>query len=316
MIINDWDTTFTAKYGHNFPDAYLCIDTEYTGNDSRRDLIVEIGHTMVEKGQVVDARNLVLNWYGFPEVREDWLDYKLNMLKSIVGPGWRLTPAVVKAEGVDPLKALKFYDKLFSVWQARNLPFVAQNGQNADERIITGNFDRFLNKPFSLPDNAYFDTGAIYKANKVWQTLTGDVTNFRSIMVPSRSDTLKSYFGRVINARIPGVKWSLSLIVEEYGLMQKHAIDSKDFHSAGFDSLCLHWIMEEFRKQIKPKQLPSVSASVAFQEMYDDEMAKYERQASQAKVSQADTHPPATQPESSRSPLPSSNQPKRRQRLI
>jgi hypothetical protein len=75
--------------------------------------------------------------------------------------------------------------------------------------------------------------------------------------------------------------------------------------------------MEEFRKQIKPKQLSPVSASMAFQEMYDEEMAKYDRQDNQAKVSQADTNPPAAQPDhSSRSPLPSSNQPKRRQRLI
>lgn len=316
MIINDWDPTFTAKYGHVFPESYLCIDTEYTGSDNRNDLIVEIGHTMVENGKVVDERNLILNWYGYPGITNDWFTYKLNTIRSVVGSGWRLTPEVVKREGIDPIKALKFYDKLFSVWRERELPFVAQNGQNADERIIRGNFNRFLSRDFSLPENAYFDTGAIYKANKVWQALTGDITNFRSVMLPVRSDTLKSYFSRVINARIPGLKWSLSLIVGEYGLMEKHAVDQNDFHSAGFDSLCLHWIMEEFRKQVKPRQVSPTSASIAFQEMYDEEMAKYEMQSKQAKSNQIELPSSSALPERARPPIVPSAQPKRRQRLI
>lgn len=310
MIINDWDSGFTSKYGNEFPGSYLCLDTEYTGGDNRNDLIVEIGHTMVENGKPVDERNLILNWYGYPGISEDWLNYKLNTMRSIVGPGWRLTPDVVKREGIDPIKALRFYDKLFSVWRTRDLPFVAQNGQNADERIIRGNFNRFLNKDFTFPDNAYFDTGAIYKANKVWQALTGDLANFRSVMLPMRSDTLKSYFNRVINARIPGLKWSLSLIVDEFGLIQKHAVNANDFHSAGFDSLCLHWIMEEFRKQVLPR---TSGVNSTFQEMYEVEKAKFDKQSEQAKPDQVERVDLIGQLSS---PVVRSAQPKRKQRLI
>ncbi len=313
MIINDWDSTFTAKYGHNFPDSYLCFDTEYTGNDQRNDLIIEIGHTMVENGKIVDKGNLILNWYGYPGITDSWLNYKLNVIRSAVGSGWTLTPERVRSQGIDPLKALNFYDTLFNVWLARNLPFVAQNGQNADEKIVSGNFNRFLNKPFSLPDNMFFDTGAIYKANKVWQTLTGDVANFRSIMIPSRSDTLKSYFNRVINTRIPGVKWSLSLIIEEYGLMEKHNIDKNDFHSAGFDSMCVHWIMEEFRKKVKPRVVPAISAAEAFKAMYDEEMNKYRMQVTQAKEKNSTDNISIEQVKPQVVP---SSKPKRRQRLI
>jgi len=312
MIINDWSSGFTAKYGHVFPASYLCIDTEYTGGDHRNDLIVEIGHTMVEDGKVIDERNLILNWYGYPGITAEWFTYKLNTMRSVVGPGWRLTPDVVKQEGIDPLRALKFYDKLFSVWRERELPFVAQNGQNADERILRGNFNRFLNKDFSLPDNAYFDTGAIYKANKVWQTLTGDIANFRSVMLPTRSDTLKTYFNRVINARVPGVKWSLSLIINEFGLMEKHAISATDFHSAGFDSLCLHWIMEEFRRQVKPKQVIQTSPAAG----YAEEKEKFDTQAKQAQDNQPEWTRDTSLFDTEKPKIVPSARPKRKQRLI
>lgn len=312
MIINDWNPAFTAKYNHQFPDSYLCLDTEYTGNDARNDLIVEIGHTMVQKGQVVDNKSLILNWYGYPGVDEQLLTYKLNFLRSNMGSAWRLTPETIKQEGIDPLRVLRFYDDLFTTWQKSNLPFVAQNGQNADERIISGNFNRFLNKPFSLPDNGYFDTGAIYKADKVWKTLQGDAANFRSVMMPLRSDTLKKYFNRVINTRVPGIKWKLDLIMTEYDLINRHKVNMNDFHGAGFDSLCLHWIMEEFRKLVKPVDL-NKTASNLFQVMYDEEMAKYEMQEKQAKAKKGDVSSNMGVTKSVHTP---SAPPKRRQRLI
>lgn len=312
MIINDWSPAFTAKYNHQFPDSYLCLDTEYTGNDKRKDLIVEIGHTMVQKGQVVDSKSLILNWYDYPGVEENWLTYKLNTLRNNIGSGWRLTPAVVKQEGVDPLRALRFYEELFTTWQKSNLPFVAQNGQNADEHIISGNFDRFLNKSFSLPENGYFDTGAIYKADKVWKTVQGDAVNFRSVMMPLRSDTLKKYFNRVINTRIPGIKWKLDLIMTEYDLINKHKVNMNDFHGAGFDSMCLHWIMEEFRKLVKPVELDKTASNV-FQAMYDEEMNKYKMQESKAKSKTVDVSGNMGVVKSAYAP---SAPPKRRQRLI
>lgn len=56
MIINEWGEVFTAKYGRDFPRSYMCVDTEFTGSNERDDLIVEIGHTMVEDCKVVDRR--------------------------------------------------------------------------------------------------------------------------------------------------------------------------------------------------------------------------------------------------------------------
>ena len=68
MIVNEWEPYFTENYGHQFPDTYLCIDTEYTGGNEREDLITEIGHVMVQNNVVVDRMNIVLNWFSYKEI--------------------------------------------------------------------------------------------------------------------------------------------------------------------------------------------------------------------------------------------------------
>lgn len=320
MIINEWDAIFTAKYGHHFPTSYLTFDTEFTGSNGRDDLIVEIGHTMVENGKVVDEMNIILNWYDHPQVQESWLNYKLNNMRHIVGPGWTLLPDRVRKDGIDPLKALKFYHKLFDTWKKRGLPFVAQNGQSADERLLRGNFDKFLNKPFELPANGYFDTGAIYKATEIWNATAGDAMNFKLNMLPHRTDTLKTYFNRVIHTRVSGVKWGLDSILDHYGLIEKHNVTPEQRHSAGFDSLCLHWIMEEFNSRVSKinvEENPFASAE-AIQRAFDQESAKYKlaQEAKAKAVAEAvPEEAPATGQIKRTKPAPSQKR-RRRQRVI
>ena len=55
MIINEWDSVFTQKYGHEFPSSYMTFDTEFTGGSEHDDLVLEIGHALVEEGKVVDS---------------------------------------------------------------------------------------------------------------------------------------------------------------------------------------------------------------------------------------------------------------------
>ena len=320
MIVNAWDPAFTAKYGSEWPRSYLCFDTEFTGSDERNDLILEIGHTLVEDGQVVDQLSLVLNWYGFPGITTHWLNYKLNNMRSIVGPKWQLMPEVV-AGGMDPLQVLRFYYKLFGTWKKRGLPFVAQNGQTADERLLRGNFDRFLNKSFELPPNGYFDTGGLFKATQIWEAQSGDLVNFRGVMLPQRSDTLKSYFHRVIHTRVGGVKWSLPVILEHYNLIEKHGADMSQHHNAGFDATCLHWIMEEFARQVQATPAAPLVTAVdplspdGLQRIFEEEMEQYNKQKARA-ATVAGVAPAIARPART-GPAPSQSQrPQRKQRSI
>jgi len=301
MIINAWDAEFKRKYGTEWPTTYLCFDTEYSGSNAENDLILEIGHTMVENGVIVDQLNVVLNWYDHPETKAMTLDYQLNKMGSIVGSSWRLFPDAVQ-QGTEPLSVLRFYHKLFATWADRGLPFVAQNGQSADERMLRGNLNRFLNLGFDLPPNGYFDVGGIFKATQIYEATEGDLQNFRSIALPYRTDTLKEYFKRVLGTRISGLKWSLAEMLRYYNLMEKRGGDLSKMHNAEYDSMCLHWLMEEFRERL-------VVSPVMPSQSFAKELAQYEQQNQKAKGSAG---LPLDEPQ--RQALPT--KPKVRQRLL
>lgn len=262
MIIDAWPVEFCQKYGYHFPADYVSFDTEFTGNSNDKDLVLEIGHTLVEGGKVKDKLNLILNWYDYPGIDYSWLDYKLKNNQNFVGKGWVLTPDYIKKNGINPLKALSFYQRFFETCDNSGLFFVAQNGITADERILRSNFNRYLNKSFSLPENRYFDTGAIFKANQIYEARLGDAVYYKSVILPHKSESLKSYFKRVIGLRISGLKWSLGLILDHYDLMSKHGVTEEKLHSAGYDSLCLHWIMEEYRNNVCSKTETEKESSV------------------------------------------------------
>jgi len=317
MIINEWPSHFTAKYGHHFPRSMLCFDTEYTGSSERDDLIMEIGHTIVEDGVAVDSQSIILNWYGHPGVKDSWLDYKLNNMRHIVGSGWRLLPHVVREEGISPIKALRFYDKLFETWKKRGLPFVAQNGETADARMLRGNFNRYINKTFFLPVNGYFDTGAIYKATKIWGATDGDAVNYRLSMMPHRSETLVEHFKRVIYTRVPGVKWNLAGILADYGLIEKHDVQPEQLHSAGFDATCLHWIMEEFHSKVHRSNVEEnpFESGETMQRTVDQELAKYKiTKEAQKKKTTKEVQVEAPVPGQARRTKPGLSQTRRRRR--
>ena len=62
MIANYWEPWFTEKYGHHFPSTYMCVDTEFTGFDADKDIIVDMGHVIVEDGRIVDERSVLIDW--------------------------------------------------------------------------------------------------------------------------------------------------------------------------------------------------------------------------------------------------------------
>lgn len=248
MIFNHWDPAFYARY--KLPTSYLAFDTEYTGNDAAKDLLLEVGHVMVVDGQVVDKLSVVFNWYDHPGIDRRWLDSKLSNLKSIIGPGWRLMPDCLRQEGINPVRGLKFLSQLLETWKSRGLPFVAHNGAAADERVIRSNFNRFINKSFVLPDDGFFDTGAIVKATTIFNHPDPKVNVYKTMVLPMRSETIKGYCKRILGIRMAGVKWNVSSALQDYGLMEKHAIEHNALHNAGYDAQCLVWLMDEFHNRL------------------------------------------------------------------
>ena len=250
MIVNAWEPWFTEKYGHHFPRSYMTVDVEFTGADSNKDFVLDIGHTIVEDGVIVDENNVILDWTRYPKMDIGWLKNKLDTVRRHVEGNWDYSIDRIKADGVDPVDALTFYAKLFAVWRGRNMPFILQNGITSDERMIRGNFLRYLGKGFEFPVNGYFDVGAIYKATQMLENDSPETVPHRMKAYPQVDDTLKSYFQRVVHTPIRSVKWSLSHIMNEYGLMEKHFIDTGKLHGARYDAVCVHWVMEEIRSRV------------------------------------------------------------------
>ena len=264
MIVNEWEPYFTENYGHQFPDTYLCIDTEYTGGDEREDLITEIGHVMVQNNVVVDRMNIVLNWFSYKEISREFVQYKLDNIRAIMGEDWRLTRDVMQSEGIHPTKAFRFYYELFKTWHERELPFVAHNGRKAEERMLRGNFNRFINKPFFMHQNALWDTGALFKATRLYESEDILHSSVKYLSIPERADTLKSYFERVLNCRAKGLHWNLKHCLTHYNLLDK--LESKHkFHRAEDDAYCSHLLMQKYSSQVieavEPSHVEAVEAA-------------------------------------------------------
>lgn len=272
MIVNEWSPRFKKQYGSKFPDSYICIDTEFTGSSQENDLVLEIGHVMVENNEVIDSNSFILNWYKM-DVDQGWLSYKLNNMLNIIGEGWRLLPSVVKDQGHDPLEVLRFYYELFDVCKRRELPFVAQNGIWADEKMLRSNFNRYLNKTFSFPVSNYFDTGLIFKANRTLEP-GGPFSQYRGIALPVGGETLKDYFLRIAGVKIAGLKWNMATILQFYGLNEKHAIDKSKLHGAAYDAMCVHHIMQHYRSLVRDESLPPPELSPAGLELVIEEEIK------------------------------------------
>lgn len=250
MIVRAWPETFRDIYGGRLPTTYVCIDTEFTGSSGEVDVILDIGHTLVEDCQVTESVNTVLDWTRRRDIDQAWLASKLNTLADRMGSGWRYTPAYLRRHGLDPVDVLRHYASLFQLWKKAGLFFVAQNGITVDERLLAANFNRFLSRKFELPPNAYFDTGAIYKATKIQQADAAAVSRkCRAIIYPLQTDSLKAYFTRITTYPAKGIRWNMPTILDEYSILKKNGRAEIELHGAQFDSLCVHWVMQEIRER-------------------------------------------------------------------
>jgi DNA polymerase III epsilon subunit-like protein len=300
MIINHWRPEFTKLYGHYFPESYLCWDTEYTGGNREKDLIMEIGHCMVEDRQVVDRLNIVLDWSQHPEVPEDWLRRRLNHQRLQMGDRWRVTWEVMKEEGIHPVKALQFYYKLFRTWSKRQLPFVAHNGYQADERMFSGNVEGFLVKRWQFGDNELIDSGAIHKASLLLDSVDPKHIDLKPRVLPKAGDTMRTYFKRVCHTPAKGVYWKMLDCLQYYNLDEAHHLDLDQLHNAEYDSYCCHLLMEEYRSRVTHNNSgeSGIATSEEFARMFEEEMAsskleteqktrsvqRFENQAAETKV--------------------------------
>ena len=242
MIIKHWSKGFRAQYGNEFPTDYTSFDTETSGFNRSKDLIVEWGHCMVRDCKVTDRINIAVNWFGSGLVPDEWVEQRLlqvaRKIKVNTGRTTHITAEYLRKKGVPVNEALPWIHEILSTLLDQGEMLVSHNGWNYDVSMLENHFRDFLEDEFVFPDNQMFDTGAIEKASQV-----EDDINFR----PQPGETMKAYFKRVAYRPAKGIKWNLDMCVEKYRLVERYGVDPNATHQAGHDAWLLHFLMEEFR---------------------------------------------------------------------
>lgn len=244
MIVSRWPAEFRRLYGGSWPTSYVTLDTETCGFSLKRDVVVEIGHCLVEDGVVTDRLNLVLDWSNHPVVPADYVKRRLEEVRRAMaadGRAYGMTWERMCAEGIRPEKALAFYHKLLATFASAGLPFALHNGF-FDEEMLAHNFAGFGVDPagFALPP-VWFDTASIEKANQ----LAGDPD-----ALPRPGETLRTYFRRLKYMSRGNVKCNLcEHCAVKYRFAEKYGVDMAQAHGAGFDAYLVHLLMQEFGGQ-------------------------------------------------------------------
>lgn len=275
MIVNHWAPVFTQLYGHTFPESYCAVDTEYTGGSEDKDIIFEIGHTLVEDRKITDQLGIVIDWTDHPIVPWWWVEKALRRLELKMGRPHRVTKEVMQREGLKPEKAFSFYHEFFTSLKRRGIPFAAHHGYYADERLINGNFRGFIHKTFRFGENGLFDTGAIEKATQCYESEDPELSKNRARWLPRPDDTMESYFRRVVSAPVKGVYWRLELCLQKYGLDTRYALDLNGLHTVEADTMAVHLLMEQFRSMLTHTNGPETLDPPGLARILEMELAKH-----------------------------------------
>lgn len=243
MIIRHWSDAFKKRFGGSLPKNYLSFDLETTGF-YKADLIVEIGHCIVQDGYAVHRASTFLDWTRHPNIDQRWLRNRLKDVKYAIehdrdgnpsNKHYHITYDTLREQGIRPERALQFYCDLFKEVRNNNGFFLGQNLFSFDARVLDHHLREWIERSWTFKPNECFDVGAVEKASQLNE-------------LPQEGDTMKDYFVRVQRKSAPGVKWNIEHCFRKYQLEERYGLNEDNCHGAGFDSFVSHLIFEEFRK--------------------------------------------------------------------
>lgn len=238
-----------AQYGLDIPQDYLCFDLETTGfvfsfvsdqlqPESADDVIVEVGHCDVNNGVAEDYWTTILDWTKVPEyVEADWIRAKIATVTEHMARDnkpFHVSYDRMCAEGEHPIETLDRYVNLLERALNKGKMIAGVNIMQFDQRVFFDATFEWLGEGFQIPLDRIIDLGVIEKARQL-------------NILPRRGECLSDYFRRVAGVRKAGVRWSVDHCCEVYGLTDAYGIRDEDKHSAGFDAMLCHLLLEEMR---------------------------------------------------------------------
>jgi hypothetical protein len=258
VIVNNWPAAFLEKAG-GFPSTFVAFDLETTGFDRKTDVIIEIGHVLVEDGVVTDELSVLLDWSKSSVVPVHWLVDRIAGLRQTLsdkGIAHHLPYERLCKEGIDPIEALRFYRDFFEQLKAQGMPVVGHNVYRFDEPMLEANLLGFqVCDEFAFGDWQLWDTLALEAA-----TIHGP-GNPKALV--KADDTLRTWMYRSSYLR---AETNLTrTLLKKYDLAAKHGLNTLDSHSACYDARLCHHLMQEYRAMlaVAPVKLPPVAAPSA-----------------------------------------------------
>ncbi len=235
-LAKTWQDDFSKLYGASWPTQYCSWDLETTGFSESSDLIVEVGHCLVNDGRCVQRSSWLLDWTKDRTIDQDWLEYRLKTLKikmAETGKNYRITYDRLRKEGKPPGAVLRFYHKLFETIRENGGFWIGQNLLSFDEKIFNAALRDFCNLSWRFGPNEVWDVGAWEKAAECK-------------LQPNANEPPSQFFRRSARHRAPGVKWSIGHCLEKHGLAGK--VPADQLHGASDDAYACHLLFEEQRK--------------------------------------------------------------------
>lgn len=232
-----WFRDWAIQY-NGFPDNYLVIDTETTGKDISKDIIIQCGWCKVVNRKVVDNGGILLDWSRSPYVDPSWIRRRMVLTSTEMAKKHKVYPWKfdMLAGATNPIHGLAdLLDKICEI-RSENGIIVAHNGIGLDYPMIAAHFKRFLKIKFEFRPEEMWDTGALEKGSQINEfmyecELPGD---FAWRVLERNTDC--------------GIKWSLhSHVIHKYDLANKYNLNLDEAHNAIFDSYVTHLLFEEFR---------------------------------------------------------------------
>ena len=223
-----------------FPSTYLVLDCETTGFSKARDFMVEAGWSVVKDNRIVHTTGLLLDWSRVPYVDHNFI--KSQLLRQATEYGRMGRPHYYSwerlcDEGEHPLEVIHTYSTLIYEHIKNASSMIVGHGLwRFDREVIDSHTQRFL-QGYLLPwkMNTIFDTGLLEKAAQMNSP-------------PWEGETLDEWLRRVNNSN-SRVKWNLEAhCVPKYRLVERYNVDMRLMHTAGFDCVLIHYLLDTFRQ--------------------------------------------------------------------
>ena len=231
--------------GGAFPNNYTVFDTETSGIDFAKDLILECGWCTTRGGQPESNSAVVLDWTRVDAIDQTWLQLRLAQLKRFVefdrygqptGRTCHFNYDRLRDEGEDPFEVLSTYVGLIQDAMQRNEALAGHNAWWFDRQMIDGNLRRFMpERAINWGLNAIIDTGLIEKAMQINAP-------------PWPGDNLQSWYQRVYQTRTRAA-WRLDgHCVPKYDLAARYNLTMDKAHTSDFDCLLVHYLIQTYRE--------------------------------------------------------------------